>query len=78
MSDVRTYSGSELRALRVVDRHEWGRSGNPSQHGPAQYAGGLYWPNHLRELADDFERRVKHYRLAADAMEREIRKAGLV
>lgn len=71
----RTYSPTELTALRCVDRHEWNRSGDPSERGPAQYAAGGWWPKELRKIALRLEDRARKYRIAADAMEREGNRA---
>lgn len=44
---------------------------NP-QYGPAQFAGGTYWPDELERRADRMEACVSHLRLAAAALRREI------
>lgn len=69
---MRIYDGAELAALRAVNNHEWPGAGDPAERGPAQFAGGAYWPEELRRKADEFDRLAPLYRLAADALEREI------
>lgn len=41
-------------------------------YGPAQFAGGPYWPDELDRRADRLEALIPHLRLAAAALRREI------
>ena len=70
----RTYSESEQDALRSVSRREWGEpfEERGAGTGPAHHAAGDYWPVALRRRAAEFEWLAPRYRLAADALEREI------
>jgi hypothetical protein len=69
---MRTYHAEELVALRAVTKQEWPGSGDPAERGPAQFASGDYWPTELRRRAVEFDRLATNYRIAADALEREI------
>lgn len=70
----RSYSPSELAAFKSVSHREWNEpfEARGEGSGPPFYAGGSGWPNELRRKAAEFERLAPRYRLAADAMEREI------
>lgn len=68
---VRTYSNEEHNAFRAISRRVWGDPYRP-ERGAAQFAGGDYWPSELGRLADEMERLIPLYRLAADALRREI------
>lgn len=68
---VRTYTHAEHRAFRAVSHREWGQGYEPG-NGPAEYAGGTYWPAELRAQAERMQRLIPLYRLAAGALEREI------
>lgn len=68
---IRTYSIREHTAFRAVSRREWGQRYEQGA-GPAEYAGGSYWPTELRRKAEEMERLTSLYRRAADALEREI------
>lgn len=67
----RSYSVEEHRAFRAVSHREWGESYRPGR-GPAEFAGGDFWPDALEERAAQLERLIPHYRLAAKALRREI------
>jgi hypothetical protein len=58
---VREYSADEQRAFRACGFTD----------GP-QYAGGSYWPDELLRKAIEAERLAPLYRLAAEALRREI------
>lgn len=60
----RTYSPKEWAAARRVGIANDGTSKNP--RGPLVYAGGPYYPDMARKMADDWS-------LIADALEREWR-----
>ncbi len=61
---TRQYSAEESAALRAV--------GLSPTTGPAQCAGGHWWPDDLERRADEAEALVPKLRLAAAAMRREI------
>lgn len=71
---TREYSDDELVALREVCRQVWSGVKDPTTEGPAQYAGGDYWPGRLERMAADMERRAPLYRTAAAALRREIQR----
>lgn len=68
---MRRYSEAEHRSFRAVSRREWGQSYERGE-GPAEYAGGDWWPTELERKAAEFERLIVHYRNAAAALRREI------
>ena len=67
----RSYSDEEHRAFRAVSRREWGDHYKPGR-GPAEFAGGDYWPDALEARAAEMESLVPIYRRAANALRREI------
>lgn len=71
---VRTYSTDEHAAFKRANRHfNWQAGGGyKAGEGPAEYASGRYWPDHMRAEAARLERLIPYLRLAADALEREI------
>lgn len=68
---VRRYSLEEHGAFRAVSHREWGEAYQIGR-GPAEFAGGAYWPAELNRRANQMERLIPLYRLAADALAREI------
>lgn len=60
----RCYSDAEEAAFRACGM-------NP-MYGPAQFAGGPYWPDELERRAQRLEALIPHLRLAAAALRREI------
>ena len=69
---VRRYSDDEHSAFRTANHHfKW----NPKYErgrGPAEYAGGGWWPAKMRAEADRLEWLAPRLRTAAAALEREI------
>lgn len=63
---MRDYSAEEVAALRIAFPER------PLPGGPAQYAGGSYWPDELERRARNAERLAPKLRLAAAALRREI------
>lgn len=61
---TRRYSDEEEAAFRAC--------GVNPMYGPAQFAGGHYWPDELDKRADRMERLLPQMRLAARALRREI------
>jgi hypothetical protein len=76
MSSRRNYSKQEILALNSVWRTLWRSTPPPKDGGPAQYACGTYWPDRLLKEAEDMERLIPKFRLAAEAMRREQQKRG--
>lgn len=54
-------------AARTIHREVWGESYRPLE-GPMHYAGGPYWRDELRRLADKWERMAVAARVCADAL----------
>jgi hypothetical protein len=61
---LRQYSAEEAQALRAA--------GLDPTKGPAQFAGGQWWPDELNRRADEAEALAPKLRLAAAALRREI------
>jgi hypothetical protein len=68
---VRSYTESEHVSFKAVSRREWNQPYKRGE-GPAEYAGGDWWPTELEKRAAEFERLIYHYRNAAAALRREI------
>lgn len=64
----RRYTPDEESAFRACGM-------NP-MYGPAQYAGGMYWPDELEKRADRMETCAAQTRIAAAALRREIAADG--
>lgn len=61
---TRCYTDAEERALRAA--------GLDPKRGPAQFAGGHWWPDELLRRAKEAERLVPLLRVASAALRREI------
>jgi hypothetical protein len=71
MSDGRKYTQAEHAAFKAISLRHWRQPYEPGR-GPTEYATEPGWPGFLRSKAAEMERLAPLYRLAADAMEREI------